>query len=106
MKYRNAHSTKPKKASKFLPIILLLIYSFPVPILGYGIQITNKENSSDLLDCTGFQITANPSSQRWPAVYESIVVWHGYRNRNYDIYGYDISTDTEFPITKNADDQT
>jgi len=32
-------------------------------------------------------------------------VWRDYRNGNWDIYGYDLSTSTEFPICINLNDQ-
>jgi len=39
------------------------------------------------------------------AIYEDIVVWQDYRNGDWDIYGYDLSTDQEFPIAIERGDQ-
>ncbi len=40
-----------------------------------------------------------------PAIYGDLVVWTDWRNRNRDIYGYNLSTKEEFPITRDPDDQ-
>ena len=46
------------------------------------------------------QITKDTSDQWFPAIYEDIVVWHDYRNGKWDIYGYNLSTKENFPITE------
>jgi beta propeller repeat protein len=43
--------------------------------------------------------------QRAPSVSGNIVVWYDERNVNADIYGYDLSTSTEFPICTDSSDQ-
>ncbi|MBU7017772.1 MAG: hypothetical protein HXS44_09695 [Theionarchaea archaeon] len=53
-----------------------------------------------------FVITENPGVQHFPAIYGDIVVWEDDRNRNWDIYGYDLSTHEEFQITTDKSDQT
>lgn len=35
-----------------------------------------------------------------PAIYKDIVVWVDCRDGDYDIYGYNLSTEEEFPVTK------
>lgn len=46
-----------------------------------------------------------PENQRYPAIHDNTVVWQDDRNRNYDIYGYDLSTGEEFPVTTHSDPQ-
>ena len=53
-----------------------------------------------------FAITTNDSSQTNPDITGSIVVWQDYRNNNWDIFGYNLTTQYEFQITDNASDQT
>lgn len=52
-----------------------------------------------------FQITAEPHDQRWPALYDNIVVWMDSRNGDWDIYGYNLTTRNEFPIATETGDQ-
>lgn len=52
-----------------------------------------------------YQITSDEHDQRWPAIYGDIVVWQDNRNDNWDIYGYNLSTQEEFQITTNSKDQ-
>lgn len=40
------------------------------------------------------QITTNPSSQSNPDIYGDKIVWQDKRNGNWDIYLYDLSTNT------------
>jgi len=51
------------------------------------------------------QITTDPGRQASPAIYKDIVVWHDSRNGNYDIYGYNVSTEKEFQITTDPSNQ-
>jgi len=73
----------------------------------YGYDLSTKKE---------FQITSDPSDQYYPAIYGDIVVWWDERNtyerqevvwrkENFDIYGYDLSTGREFPITTAQNDQ-
>jgi len=39
------------------------------------------------------------------AIYEDIVVWQDYRNGDWDIYGYNLSTEKKFPIAIERGDQ-
>ncbi len=41
-----------------------------------------------------------------PDVYNNVVVWQDHRNGNWDIYGYNLTTKTTFPIITNTADQT
>ncbi len=41
-----------------------------------------------------------------PDVYNNVVVWQDRRNGNWDIYGYNLTTKTTFPIITNTADQT
>jgi beta propeller repeat protein len=43
--------------------------------------------------------------QQYPAIYGNVVVWKDDRNGNWDIYGYDLSTENEFQITEDVSDQ-
>lgn len=52
-----------------------------------------------------FPITTNPEDQKNPALYQDIVVWQDDRNGNWDIYGYDLTTQKEFQITTDPEDQ-
>jgi len=45
------------------------------------------------------QITSDPEGQYTPSVYGDRVFWHDARDGGYDIYGYDLTTSTEFPIS-------
>jgi beta propeller repeat protein len=65
----------------------------------YAIDISDPFNPIEFPVCT------DANEQRAPAVSGNIVVWQDTRNGNWDIYGYDISTQTEFQITDNAADQ-
>ncbi|MBU6999058.1 MAG: hypothetical protein HXS42_15530 [Theionarchaea archaeon] len=62
-------------------------------------------NFSSAVKSSEFQITADSSIQQYPAIYGNFVVWDDDRNGNWDIYGYDLSTENEFQITKDISDQ-
>lgn len=51
------------------------------------------------------RITTDYSNQRHPAIYEDIIVWQDNRNKNWDIYGYNLETCEEFQITYNLHPQ-
>ncbi len=53
-----------------------------------------------------FAITTNESSQTNPDIDNNIVVWQDYRNNNWDIFGYNLTTQEEFQITDDTHDQT
>lgn len=70
----------------------------------------------DLLSKKEFQITSDPSHQYYPTIYGNIVVWWDERNtyerqdvvwkkENFDIYGCNLTTGEEFPITTAQNDQ-
>jgi beta propeller repeat protein len=50
-------------------------------------------------------ICDNVSEQRNPIVNDKFVVWQDDRNGEWDIYGYNLSSHTEFPICTNPSDQ-
>ena len=52
-----------------------------------------------------FQITTDLFDQRFPALYEDIIVWQDNRNGNWDIYGYNLETREEFQITVDLNHQ-
>ena len=51
-------------------------------------------------------VITNPASQINPAISGNRIVWQDYRNGNWDIYMYDLSTKTEKQITTNSANQT
>lgn len=53
-----------------------------------------------------FPITTQESDQKYPAVCGEYVVWQDNRNGNWDIYGYNLTTQKEFQITTHPADQT
>lgn len=53
-----------------------------------------------LLDLEGSVEASNPD------VYNNVVVWQDRRNGNWDIYGYNLTTKTAFPIVSQDADQT
>ena len=57
-------------------------------------------------DPVEFAITTNESSQTNPDIGNNIVVWQDYRNNNWDIFGYNLTTQKEFQITDDTHDQT
>ncbi len=57
----------------------------------YGVDISNPAHHE-------FIVCAAAKGQMTPAIDGDIVVWDDYRNSKHDIYGYNLSTHTEFPI--------
>jgi TolB protein len=43
-------------------------------------------------------ICTSEYGQSMPSIYEHIIIWIDYRNGNADIYGFDLDSNTEFPI--------
>jgi len=66
----------------------------------YGADISEPN------DPVEFAITTNESSQMNPDIDNNIVVWQDYRNNNWDIFGYNLTTRKEFQITDDSHDQT
>lgn len=52
-----------------------------------------------------FAICQAPSHQQNPDVGDNLVVWEDFRNDNWDIYGYNLTTGEEFQITDHPEDQ-
>ncbi len=48
-----------------------------------------------------YNITKNKASQNSPSIFKNIIVWQDYRNKNADIYLYDLTTKTTKQITIN-----
>ena len=65
----------------------------------YGADISDPNEPNEFAICTAVY------GQMDPAVDGNIVVWDDYRNSRHDIYGYDLSTETEFPIGIEGSDQ-
>jgi len=57
-------------------------------------------------DPVEFAITTNESSQTNPDIDGNIIVWQDNRNNNWDIFGYNLTTQKEFQITDESHDQT
>ncbi|MFH1616581.1 MAG: hypothetical protein ABIG61_16040, partial [Planctomycetota bacterium] len=51
------------------------------------------------------QIAVGLGNQEYPAISGNIVVWHENRNGDWDIYGYDLLTQTEFAVATGLGDQ-
>jgi len=58
----------------------------------YGSDISNPAGPTEFAICTALK------GQMTPAIDGDIVVWDDYRSSKHDIYGYNLSTKTEFPI--------
>jgi len=66
---------------------------------------TAQESITTASNITETQITTNASDQYSPVIYGNKIVWQDYRNGNWDIYIYDLSTKKETQITTNTSDQ-
>lgn len=55
--------------------------------------------------CPGKGLSSHPANQRRPAVFDSLIVYEDDRNGNYDIYLWDLRTNTEVQITTHASHQ-
>jgi beta propeller repeat protein len=56
---------------------------------------------------SGYISVTQDESWQWnPCIFNTIVVWEDHRQGNWDIYGYDFTTDSEFPITSDPGNQT
>ena len=65
-------------------IFLLLVEGCAVRPLT---QSTEIQANKDI----GIQITKDPKDQENPAISENRIVWADYRNKNWDIYMYDLA---------------
>jgi len=77
---------------------------------GDGVSDLNDAFPLDPLEITDsdaieIRITTNSSDQVYPAISGDRIVWQDYRNGNWDVYLYDLSTGTETPITTNFSNQ-
>ncbi len=63
----------------------------------------SRAEPNDLIE---FVITTNESSQTNPDIDGNIIVWQDNRNNNWDIFGYNLTTQKEFQITDESHDQT
>ncbi len=52
-----------------------------------------------------FPVCLDDSLQQNPDVGDNLIVWEDYRNDNWDIYGYNLTTKQEFQITTDGADQ-
>ncbi len=57
-------------------------------------------------DPVKFAITTNESSQTNPDIDGNIIVWQDNRNNNWDVFGYNLTTQKEFQITDDFHNQT
>jgi len=53
----------------------------------------------DFVSDTVTRITSDTASQYTPSIYQDNIFWHDTRNGLYDIYGYDLLSSTEFPLS-------
>jgi len=66
---------------------------------------TSTTSTTTTLPAGMMRITTDESYQSYPAIYGDIIVWHDFRNYNYDIYMYDLSTGNETQVTSDKSDQ-
>jgi beta propeller repeat protein len=59
----------------------------------------NEQTKADFPVCTAVNY------QSWPVTDGNTVAWTDLRNGNYDIYGYDLDTATEFAVRADTHDQ-
>lgn len=71
---------------------------------GGDFEIYARDTSQ--LDSEPFLIAGGPGLQQAPDIAGHIVVWQDNRNGNWDIFGYNLITKTEFQITAHGADQT
>ncbi len=77
-------------------------------LLKIVVTSTNNVEFEDVIGISvnGFkQITSDPSTQWHPEISGNLVVWEDSRNRNNDVYLYDLITNTERQITANTSQQ-
>ena len=57
-------------------------------------------------DWQEFAVWPTSDEQEVPDIWGDIIVWQDYRNNNWDIFGYNLTTQKEFQITDDTHDQT
>jgi len=80
--------------SKMKELIVIVLCAVALPPL-----VCSVESSQEV------PITTERHTQQNPAIYGDIVIWEDNRNGNYDIYGYNLTTQNEFQITEDSEDQ-
>ena len=58
------------------------------------------------IEITEFEVCTDPANQANPDMYYNYIVWQDDRNGNWDIYGYDLQSETEFEICVADGNQT
>ena len=79
-----------KMNRKMIALFVLLFLCFNVVIAGNDKVEQAKGKETPI--CT------DPSYQGPPRIYEDKIVWEDYRNEDWDIYMYDLTTNKEMPI--------
>ncbi|GAG69656.1 unnamed protein product, partial [marine sediment metagenome] len=100
---------KPNKIGHFF-IILILIMLSSASCLSTGCMCTRKEKVAPIVppgktDAETFFICTENSHHYNPRIDGEFVVWQDECNGNMDIYGFDLSTKSEFPICTNESKQ-
>ena len=62
-----------------------------------------RQDPNNVID---FAISTNKFTQTKPDICGNIIVWQDNRNNNWDIFGYNLTTQKEFQITDDSHDQT
>lgn len=71
----------------------IVVFASPYLYGVYGYNLSTQNT---------FSITNQAGGSLYLNISGDTIVWHDYRNDNWDIYGYDLGKDREFQITNNA----
>lgn len=78
----------------------IVVWAGPIDIASR----TNSIEYFDLMNQTSRVLTTS-FGVNWPRVSGNISVWEDRRNEDFDVWGYDLSANQEFPIVKTRGDQ-
>ncbi|SEN69737.1 TolB family protein [Lihuaxuella thermophila] len=87
--------TQSKHGRRVLITLLVILLGLPVSLI-VNVPKTFAHEMA---------VTTNTSAQSNPAIYQDKIVWQDYRNGNWDIYMYDLSTGKETQITSSPNNE-